>query len=118
MTDNSAIYYQCIHGIERARLGWLYANGTLTPDEAMQMIWECQDIAGSYALATIDVATILDNAVEQWANDPEELRPLAERACQRVYSKWAGSADEAAHDWASSLIEEYAAEDGIELVEA
>lgn len=116
--DNLAVYYQCVHGIERARLGYLYANGQLTATDAFTMIGELQDVACSYALLSIDIGTVMEWAVERWANDEDELRPLAERACQRVYNKWEGGGTDGAAEWALDMVEEYAAEEGIALVEA
>jgi hypothetical protein len=115
----SAIYYECQKSIEMARLGYLFANGKLTEDDARTMLYECERAVGCFSLQTISVESILDTAGYRWANAAEEIRGIAWEACCRVSEKWPGSESvtEASEDWALELIAEYAQDEGIILID-
>jgi hypothetical protein len=116
---NASVYYECLRSIHLAGLGYRLANSQLDQDDANAAIYECLPIAGWWPLATLDIASITEVAGFRWTNSAEQITPLALQACQRVSNKWSGddAATCAAEDWALNLIEEYAAADGIELIE-
>lgn len=90
-----------------------------TKEDANQFLYEMQDIAGIYALETFDVEGLMEEALERWEPHPDLLE-LAEDAASRVAHKWAGDDGHlanAAEDWALDLIQQYAADRGIELSE-
>jgi hypothetical protein len=119
MEYEDATYYQCLRSIELARLGHLYATGKLTPADAASIMYDCQIIAGQYPIESLTVEAVIDDAGYRWSNSAEEIELLAERACARVYDKWDSGGHErsAAQDWACDLIEEYAVQEGVVLVE-
>src|SRR6185312_16840286 len=105
-------YWECREAIERARLGYLFANGQLTDIDAGAVIRECREMTGYYPLEAFSLDGVLDAAGCYWSNTVAEIEPYARRACERVYDKWCstGDAAAAAEDWAIDLISEYAAE--------
>jgi hypothetical protein len=111
-------WYEFRRSIELARLGYLFANGKLSADDASDIIYECQPIAGYFVLETIDVDGLMAWARDRWVN-ADDARALAEAACERVAGKWSSTGDvsSAAQDWAMDLLEQYAREDGITLIE-
>jgi hypothetical protein len=113
------VEWECRCSIENARLGYLFANGGLTRDEALSMIVTCQQIAGNYGLETLSVEDVIQDAGYRWSNPCEDIEPFAHAACMQVYRKWDsdGHLRSAASDWALNLIEEWAREQGVTLVE-
>jgi hypothetical protein len=117
---NASVYYECLRSIHLAGLGYRLANGQLDQDDANAVIHECLAIAGWWPLAILDLGSVTEVAGFRWQNSADEIAPLALQACQRVSNKWFGDADAvtcAAEDWALDLIEEYAVDAGLELIE-
>jgi hypothetical protein len=116
---NHQIAYECARSIDLARLGYLLANGLLDRQAAADVIYEVQPIVGWYPLEDIGIDAVVEAAGYRWSNPAEQILPLAEQACQRVWNKWESSGDvsSAAEDWALNLIAEYAPDAGVELVE-
>lgn len=106
------------HRLARWRRALAYARDRMTAEDASQIAYDCQEPAGRYPLATINVSDVLELARDCWGNNPD-LPRLAADAVDRVASKWSGYPDavQAAEEWAFDLIREYAAEEGIDLVE-
>lgn len=104
---------------KRMRRALRYLTGRLTADEAQTIIVECQDVAGWYALELLCVDDVLNQARERWGEDPV-LAELVADACSRVNAKWTGTGESvgAAEDWAFQLVQSYAAERGIDLVDS
>lgn len=118
MMSNDAIYWQCRSSIERAGRAYAYLMDQMGEDDATRMIVDCQPAAGWFALETLAVESVYDDAVDRWREHPG-LLALCREAAQRVGEKWSSSGDVAAAacDWALDLVSEYASADGIELVE-
>jgi hypothetical protein len=106
------------HRINRYRRGWRYATDTWTAADAGWIGYECQDVAGNWTLESLGLDGILNDARAKWRPHPD-LERLAADAGSRVGSKWNSSGDtaSAASDWALDLIEEYARDENIDLVE-
>lgn len=111
--------WQARERMKRVGRAWRYALGRTTPGDAENMLYDCQHIAGSYALETLSVASVLTMAQERYGDDPS-LAGFAAQACHRVWNRWNSSGDQtgAAEDWAMDLIAEYAADDSIKLVDS
>ncbi|MDR3488774.1 MAG: hypothetical protein P4M05_28205 [Bradyrhizobium sp.] len=105
-----------------ARKRWLaglaYARGRLTEAQALQLLWECQQVAGTHCLISIDAKDVEKAARERWGDHPD-LSRLSRDATTRIATKWSdtGETRGAAEDWALDLVAEYAAGEGIDLVE-
>jgi hypothetical protein len=110
---------ECDALIERARLAYRFATGTLTQGDAEDIVYMVQPLTGWFPLETISVDSLIESVGYRWANPVEEIAPLAEQACERVASKWDSTGDiaSAAEDRATDLIAEYAEREGIELIE-
>lgn len=104
--------------LRRYRRALAYARHKLTHEQALDLLYEAQEIAACWALETIDAEGVLIEAREQWEDHPEFAR-LAEEAASRVASKWDSSGDMAyeARGSALDLFKEYAAMEGITLKE-
>lgn len=98
---------------------WRYATGRLTEDDTYHLRQEIRDIDGYYPIAELSRESVLKQARERWGDNPN-LVHLTLGACERVYDKWSGSGyeAEAAEEWAMKLIQEYAKDCGVELVDA
>jgi len=96
--------------------GWRYATSRLTRDDALEMLWDSEQVAGLFSLESFDQESVLESATER-CGEHAALPDLVARACRRVASKWNsdGETRGAAEDWALDLVAEYAAADGIEL---
>lgn len=96
-----------------------YATNSISEDDAQQIIYDCQPTSGWYPIETFSVETVLEQAADRWGDNPA-LPALAAEACRRVWNKWDGTqhASDAAEEWAMDLIEEYAAADGVVLVDS
>jgi hypothetical protein len=104
--------------IHRYRLAIAYARDHIDPDQANDIIYDCQAAAGWFPLETFSVERCLQTALDcHWEPHPE-LEGLVQSACDRVASKWSsdGHAADAAEDWALDLVAEFAQARGIDLV--
>jgi len=119
MLLSDTTYYECRRSIERAGLAYRYLTETLSEDDASRLVGEVQPFSGWFPLETISVEQVVETSGDRWSNPAEEIRPLAEQACRRVWNKWDSTGDipSSAEDWAMDLIAEYAEEDGLTLIE-
>jgi predicted metal-binding protein len=110
------VRWECEKSLERASRAHSYLNGTIDADEAGDIIYDCQPIAGWYPLETFSEESLLDRVTEEYEERPE-FSELVHAACRRVWNKWNSSGDTAgaAVDWAMDLFRQYAQEDGVEL---
>lgn len=94
-----------------------YARNRMTSHQAGDIMYNCQDAAGSYPLDTLSVESCLEAARASCWQDHPELASLVQLACACVASKWdsSGHAADAAQDWALDLVGEFAQAPGIEL---
>ncbi|KUL94304.1 hypothetical protein DK26_14905 [Bosea sp. WAO] len=105
--------------LERYGRALRYARSAMTADDAHQFIYEAEYRAGHYSLAAFTVAEVMDAAAERWGNVPGMQR-WAVDAAARVSGKWNDDTSElpgAACEWALQIMQEYAAADGVQLVE-
>jgi hypothetical protein len=95
-----------------------YATGRATRDDGLRLIYDAEHIAGNYSLEYLSLNRVTERAQEKWGDVPG-LAAWAGDATARVGSKWESGGDTvyAAEDWALSLIEEYASDDGVTLTE-
>jgi hypothetical protein len=100
----------------RWRRAYRYATRKLSTDDAYWIASECADVSGCWPLQSIGVESVLGSAQDRWQDDPN-LPRFAYAAASRVASKWPGSDESAAEDWALDLIAEYATQEGITLRE-
>lgn len=109
-------FWRASQNLKRWRRAWHYARERLTADEAQDMILECRQAAGWYALLTLSVQDTLEAALQEYQDHPW-LRDYVASACAQVSRKWEPSGDErwVAQDWAIRLVAEYAAEDDVVL---
>lgn len=100
----------------RIAIGWRFAWGTMTEDDAHNMAYECATLAGRYSLEELSRDSVLEQCRERFGDVPE-LPELVADACERVWSKWDSSGDltGAAEDWAMDKVLEYAEQRGITL---
>jgi hypothetical protein len=120
MTINySAIYYQCIGSIEMARLGYLLANERLSEEDARTIAYEAMLIAGDFPLVELCVEDVIENAQARWPGHEDTIRRYAFSACRKVWGKWSSDGEDrnAAEVWVHDTIREWAAEDGVELID-
>lgn len=103
--DNSVIYHQCKHSIEQARLGYLYANGGLTTEDAQDMFHVIEQVSGWFALSTLCVDDVVAAAIENGQSPSPKLVSIAWTACYRVASKWEGDEHNYARNWALEEVE-------------
>jgi hypothetical protein len=118
LTGISILHCRLQHRIRRCRVALAYAHGRLEPDQANEIIYHCQAVAGWFPLETLCVDSCLQTALDcHWQPHPE-LESLVLSACERVASKWSSTGDAAgaAEDWALDLVADYAHARGIELV--
>lgn len=94
-----------------------YVAGTLTPDNAQDMLLELRYVAGWYPIVTLCVEDVMTRATEVYRDTPE-LREVVEGACQYVEQKYdySDTAQQATSD-AFDRIEEEATSMGVTLVE-
>lgn len=100
--------------IARYRRGIAYARGRLTRDQALEMGWEIDMIAGVYPLECLDAETVLETAREYYEDTPE-LEDAVHSACLYVAKKWDGDT-QFARDYALEQIEEMAHRNGATLI--
>jgi len=101
----------------RAGLAWRYFRRTMTAEDAYSLAYDCQEVAGDWALASFDLQSTIEEARERWEDHPE-LPRLCRDACERVASKWSGddgNLRHAAMDWALDLVADHAKSEGIAL---
>jgi hypothetical protein len=103
--------------ITRYRRSLHYALGTLSVDEAQQILIDCEYPAGWHPILTLTVEDTLEQALEDLVDHPE-LRRLIADGCARVGRKLVTHGDELyeARRWAVDLAQEYARDEGITLV--
>ncbi len=104
--------------IQRYRLAIAYARNRIDADQANDIIYDCQAVAGWYPLETFSVDDCLQTALDcHWQPHPE-LESLVQSACDRVAGKWSsdGHVADAAQDWALDLVADFAAARGIALL--
>lgn len=103
---------------QRASRAWRYLAGKMTEGDAYQIFHECEDVTGFYCLEGISRESVLDSAKDRYGDVPG-LETFVDDACSRVAHKWSSTGDiaSAAEDWAFDLIPEYAAADGVTLVD-
>jgi hypothetical protein len=96
---------------------WRYFTDHLSADDAQTVMLDCRYAAGWHPLLTLTVEDTLEQARETFADHPELPRLIAD-GCERVGDKWESHNDDLYHaqHWVIELAEEYAAQDGIELV--
>ena len=104
--------------LKRLRRAWAYFTGKLTEDDASWMVSELNGECGYTILETLDTASVLEWA-EELFGPHEHMAEWVRDAVRRVGGKWEGSGEiqSAASDWAIDLVREYAAQDGVKLVE-
>lgn len=104
--------------LQRLARAWRYAIGGMTTADAHAFVFEAQPVAGYAILETLDVESVAEFAEELFGAH-DGLQGWASDAVARVGYKWGGTGDiqSAASDWAIDLIREYAAQDGVTLVE-
>lgn len=121
MIDCSAIYFQCMSSIERARAAYHYERGTLSAEDAQRMTYDLQQISGWYHLMMLARGDVMDEAIGNAEEDVEgrwkphpELPALVDEACEYVAECWEADYSEA-RNWALDRVEELADQRGIEL---
>lgn len=105
--------------LERYGRALRYARNAMTADDARQFIYEAEHKAGQYSLAAFTVAEVMDAAAERWGDVPG-MQQWAADAAARVSSKWNDDTSElpgAACEWALQIMQEYAAADGVHLID-
>lgn len=113
------IRHRLRYRLERYGRALRYARSAMTTDDAHQFIYEAEHKAGHYSLAAFTVAEVMDAAAEQWGNVPG-MQQWAADAAARVSGKWNDDTSElpgAACEWALQIMQDYAADDGVQLVE-
>ena len=106
---------------KQAAIGWRYAIGRSKLEDGYDLLHAGENLTGIYVLETLSTYSLADDLVERYGEEHREaLTELAERACNRVASKWdsAGDITGAAEDWACELVEQYAKEAGLVLTES
>lgn len=108
--------YDARNFAQRLARGARYILRRTSQTDASAMLYEMQNIAGVYPLASFSTCDVLDDALQRFLPRPN-LERLCEDAAARVAHKWNDSGDSrsAAIDWALELVTHYAAEDGIKL---
>ena len=106
------------HALERIGVGLRYACGRSTVDDWSRLSHDSQVGSSCYGLSYFSADDVVESLIDLYG-DNQAFQEMAERAARRVWNKWNGTGDEtgAAIDWAVDLVKEYAAEDGVELVE-
>jgi hypothetical protein len=99
---------------ERLARALRYAAGCMTPDDADDIRYECQQVGGCYPLEWLTVDGMMETVTELFGDSPE-VREIVADACARVHNKWDsdGHLKGAAEDWAMNLIKERAEELGL-----
>lgn len=102
----------------RARQGWRWMRGTLTREDARDMQWKIDHLAGWYPLVVLSVDDIKEQLEDMYESQPQ-FDELADRAASRVYSKFDDYSDmrSNAQDWAVDLVRDYAVADRVALIE-
>ncbi len=104
--------------LQRYGRAWRYARQRLTQDDAEIMLGDAERASGIFGLESMSRDSILEAARARWG-DVSELSDFADDAFDRIMQKWnsEGHLTDAAESWAIDLIEEFAAEAGVDLVE-
>jgi len=112
------LYYRIPAALKRCHTALAYACGRTTVPQALSMIWDCQQIAGTHTLVSIDTDDVLRAARERWVNQAK-FPELARWAAAHVGSKWTddGETRSVAVDWALQTMAEDARAEGIALRE-
>jgi hypothetical protein len=102
---------------KRFHHAWCYAIGSLSGDDAQDIMLDCREAAGWHPLIILTVEDTLEQALEIFENHPD-LRRLIEEGCARVERKWESYGDELyeARRWAIEIAEGYAIDEDIALV--
>jgi hypothetical protein len=110
--------YRLRSKIQRYRLAIAYALDRIDPNQANEIICDCQPAAGWFPLETFSVEVCLQMALDCYWQDHPDLKSLVQSACERVASKWSsdGHATDVAEDWALDLVGDFARARGIDLV--
>jgi hypothetical protein len=103
--------------LKRCRRAFHYALDTLSAEDAREILYDCDEIAGCHPLLTLTVDDTLEQALEDYHDHPE-LRRLIADGCSYVGRKWEYYGDYLyeARRWAIDRAAEYAADEGIALV--
>lgn len=102
---------------QRIRRAWCYGRGSLSADDAQEIMLDCREPAGWHPLIVLTVEDTLEQAREIFEDHPDLAR-LIEETCIRVERKWESYGDELfeARRWAIEIAEGYAAGEDITLV--
>jgi hypothetical protein len=111
-------HWVCRDNYIRVRRGWRYVRRRMTEDDAIVIRNECYRVSGDFPLSYLSLSPIVEEMRERYGGNPK-LEDLARSACLDVWSHWTGSGDLAscAEELVWDKINEWAAEDGITLVE-
>ena len=93
------------HRLARYRRAWRYAINRMSEDDADEMRYDCQLVAGFYPLSALTYEDALRECEERFGPSPE-LSAAVRIACERVHSKWPdyGENSDAARDWVMDLV--------------
>jgi hypothetical protein len=102
--------------LKRCCRAWDYAMDTISAEDAREILYDCDQIAGCHPLLTLTVEDTLEQALEDYHDHPE-LRRLIEDGCSYVGRKWECYGDYLyeARRWAIDRAAEYATGEGIVL---
>jgi hypothetical protein len=102
----------------RLRNATSYLLNRMDERTAREISYDCEEAAGQFPLVSITTDDVLESAENRFEAHPQ-LRSICAEAASYVAGKWNSSGDElyAAVGWAVDKVQEYAANDGVELVE-
>jgi hypothetical protein len=108
------------HRLQHIKLAFGYAAGTLSADQAQDIIADCEDVCGRFSLMTLSTRDVMDMAIGEYGDAALDLARYLPAACARVAGKWESYGDEYWHakDWALQIARDSAAQDGIKLEDA
>lgn len=112
------VRYDTRKALRRHARAFRYAIGRTSHDDALNLLYDAEALSNHYALCSISAESLQEDALDLFEPFPG-LERYCEEAVSRVASKWedGGETTGAALDWALSLVREYAAADGVALVE-
>ena len=104
---------------ERVCIAARYAAGCSTEPDGWVLFHDGERLTGFYCLEGFSEGDVLSQIQDRFG-EFAEAPALCRAATRRVSDKWNSSGDtaNAAQDWAADLVEEYAKQDGVALVDS
>jgi hypothetical protein len=84
------------------RLSFRYLTGSMSKDDAFSIIRDCEFVAGSFPLLSLDVSDVIERASAIYIMTPE-LEGFLQDGAEKVASNWQDFSDAQSQAWDEAI---------------